>query len=105
MAEPDYAHSDQARKAREAKATALAAYIWDRGISASELTALAPDTRRKMARAAGINPPSSGETWTVVARMLGDKTAWAAANPDHPGSSPAHAEEKIMWVKPPVKPW
>ncbi|GGG23213.1 hypothetical protein GCM10007304_41260 [Rhodococcoides trifolii] len=105
MAPQDYSHSDHAQKSRESKATALARYLWDRDIDSSDLESMTPDLRRKLARAASINPPSTNETWTSVARMLDDKASWAAANPAHPSSARAYVDEKIMWVKPPITPW
>ncbi|AYJ47184.1 hypothetical protein [Rhodococcus sp. P1Y] len=101
----DFAHSEQAAKARQDKATALARYVWDLGIDSSELLALPDTSRRKLARSAGITPPSTLETWTIAAELLDRKSEWAAANPDHPSARPAHADEKIMWVKPPITPW
>ena len=101
----DFAHSEQAAKSRQDKATALARYIWDRGIDGGELLGLSDAARRKLARAADIHPPSTMETWTITAELLDTKNAWAAANPDHPSATPQHTDEKIMWVKPPIKPW
>lgn len=106
MAEKNhYAHSDAAERSRRDKAVALARYLWDRGITADDLASLAADTRRKVARAADINPPSTDETWTVVAGLLTEKADWARENPDHPSALHPHSDEKILWVKPPVKPW
>lgn len=87
------------------KATALARYIWERGIDGPELLELTDAVRRKLARAADITPPSTMETWTIVAELLDKKKEWASANPAHPAAAPAHADEKIMWVKPPITPW
>lgn len=101
----DFAHSEQAAKSRQDKATALARYVWERGIDGSELMALSDAVRRKLARAADLHPPSTLETWTITAELLDRKNAWAADNPDHPSARPSHADEKIMWVKPPVTPW
>ncbi|MEU1430318.1 hypothetical protein ABZ412_24890 [Nocardia sp. NPDC005746] len=101
----DYAHSDHASRSREEKARRLAAYVWARGISGVELLELPVAQRRKLARAAETNPPSTEETWQAVARLLGEKDAWAARNPGHPAAVRDHADEKILWVKPPVKPW
>ncbi|AYF77878.1 hypothetical protein D7D52_33240 [Nocardia yunnanensis] len=101
----DYAHSDHASRSREEKARRLAAYIWAREISGGELLAMTPAQRRKLARAAETNPPSTDETWRVVAGLLADKDAWAARHPAHPAARREHADEKILWVKPPVKPW
>jgi hypothetical protein len=105
MTPQDYAHSDHAQRAREAKATALATYLWDRSIDSAETLAMPADQRRKLARAAGVSPPSTDETWKSVGRMLDDKASWAAANPDHPSAVRKHTDEKIMWVKPPITPW
>jgi hypothetical protein len=101
----DFAHSEQAEKSRQDKATALARYIWERGISGADLLGLDDATRRKLARAAGLSPPSTMETWTITAKLLDRKDRWAAQNPTHPAASPSHADEKIMWVKPPIAPW
>nr|WP_296764902.1 hypothetical protein [Rhodococcus sp. (in: high G+C Gram-positive bacteria)] len=101
----DFAHSEQAAKSRHDKATALARYIWDRGIDSEELLALPDATRRKLARAADLSPPSTMETWTIAAELLDRKNAWAQDNADHPSATPDHADEKIMWVKPPIAPW
>jgi hypothetical protein len=103
--EVDFAHTDAADRKRREKATELARFAWDRAISGAELLDLPDDRLRKLARAAGANPPSTRETWTVVADLLDQKSAWAAANPDHPQATPAHADEKIMWVKRPIPPW
>jgi hypothetical protein len=101
----DFAHSDQAEKSRQDKATALARYIWERGIDSAELMELPDTVRRKLARAADLSPPSTMETWKMAAELLDQKSAWARKNPAHPSAAPKHADEKIMWVKPPVQPW
>ncbi|MFF2087213.1 hypothetical protein ACFVVM_25860 [Nocardia sp. NPDC058176] len=102
---PDHAHSDAATASRVAKARRLAAYAWAREISGAELLALPASTLRKLARAAETNPPSTGETWQVVADLLDQKDAWAARNPGHAAAVRTHADEKLLWVKQPVKPW
>ncbi|MFD6273498.1 hypothetical protein [Nocardia asteroides] len=96
---------DAATASRVAKARRLAAYVWDRDIHGAELLALPAATLRKLARAADTNPPSTGETWQVVADLLDRKDAWAARNPGHTAAVRSHADEKLLWVKPPVKPW
>lgn len=101
----DYAHSDFAAKGRAEKARRLAAYIWQRDITGAELLALSPATRRKLARAADTNPPSTDETWSLTARLLDEKDSWAQRHPNHPAAQRTCSEEKILWVKPPVKPW
>lgn len=101
----DFAHSEQAAKSRQDKATALARYIWERGIDGTELLALSDAVRRKLARAADITPPSTMETWNITAELLDRKNLWAVENPTHPSARPSCADEKIMWVKPPIAPW
>lgn len=101
----DYAHSPAAEAGRAAKARQLAGYLWDRDISGSELLGLSAAVRRKLARAAGANPPGTEETWQSVARLLDEKAAWAARHPGHPAAARHHIDEKLLWVKPPVAPW
>ncbi|WP_067699460.1 hypothetical protein [Nocardia jejuensis] len=101
----DYAHSDHASRSREEKAKRLAGYIWSRAITSAELLAMPSAQQRKLARAADTNPPSTEETWTVVARLLDEKDAWTARHPEHPAATREHPDEKILWVKPPVTPW
>lgn len=101
----DYAHNDVSTGRRAEKARSLAVYLWDRDISAAELRTMPAATLRKLARAAGTNPPSTGETWQAVAALLDQKAAWAARHPGHPAAGRAHPEEKLLWVKPPIAPW
>jgi hypothetical protein len=101
----DYAHTDHAEKGRADKARRLASYAWERGITGTEVLALPAAVRRKLARAAGTNPPSTEETWALVAGLLEEKDAWAARHPDHPAAQRGYPAEKILWVKPPVRPW
>ncbi|MEU4313148.1 hypothetical protein [Nocardia sp. NPDC024068] len=101
----DYAHSPAAEAGRAAKARELAGYLWDRDISGRELLELSPAARRKLARAAGVNPPGTQETWRSVANLLDEKSGWAARHPSHPAAQRPHTDEKLLWVKPPVTPW
>ncbi|MEV0031556.1 hypothetical protein [Nocardia sp. NPDC050793] len=101
----DYAHSDASVSRRAEKARRLAVYLWDRDVSGAELLGMPAATRRKLARAAESNPPSTDETWLAVARLLDEKNAWATRNPGHPAARRAHVDEKLLWVKPPITPW
>ncbi|MGW9566852.1 hypothetical protein [Prescottella equi] len=103
--EVDFAHTDAADRKRREKATGLARYIWERDISGAELLDLPDAQLRKLAREAGVNPPSTRETWTVVAELLDEKSRWATAHPGHPQATPTHSDEKIMWIKRPITPW
>ncbi len=103
--EPDFAHNDMASRSRREKAVGLAKFAWDRDISSAELLDMPDDRLRKLARAAGANPPSTRETWTIAAGLLDEKAVWAAASPDRPEARREHPDEKIMWVKKPIEPW
>ncbi|WP_330232591.1 hypothetical protein OHA40_08940 [Nocardia sp. NBC_00508] len=101
----DYAHSEAAAKSRAEKARRLAGYLWQRGITGAEVLAMSGPVRRKLARAAETNPPSTDETWVTVATLLDEKDTWAARHPEHPAARREHADEKLLWVKPPIRPW
>ncbi|MEE2032752.1 hypothetical protein [Rhodococcus chondri] len=105
MSEADFAHTDRAEKNRREKAVALARYAWNRGITGAELLAMTDNYRRRLARAADAHPPRTDETWQLVAALLDEKTEWASRHPDHPAAIRTDTDEKIMWVKPPVRPW
>lgn len=104
-ADENFAHTGEATRNRRTKAVVIARFAWNRGITAEELTALTDDVRRKLARAAGAHPPRTTETWELVARLLAEKSAWAARHPDHPAATPTDADEKILWVKNPPRRW
>lgn len=101
----DYAHSDAAAKSRAEKARRLASYLWQRGITGAEVLAMPAPSRRKLARAAETNPPSTDETWATVAKLLAEKDEWAARHQEHPSARREHTDEKLLWVKPPITPW
>lgn len=101
----DFAHTGQASRRRREKAVELARFAWDRAITGSDLLAMSDDLLRKLARAAGVNPPNGGETWALVADLLDEKDRWAHAHPDDPRSRRAHTDERITWVRPPLPPW
>lgn len=100
MAEtPDpFKHSDKAAANRLVKARTLARWLWDRGIDGDELVACTPALRRRIARAAGVNPPSGIDTWSVVAEMLDEKDEWLGRHPGHPSGARAHEGEKADWI-------
>ena len=100
----DFAHTEHASTSRHAKAVRIARFAWDRAITAAELADFPEDRRRKLARAAGAKPPSA-ESWQAAVDMLDTKRRWVQAHPDHPAGAHPHADEKILWVKPPVTPW
>lgn len=100
-----FAHTEQANRRRRDKAIALARYAWDRRIGADELAGFDDAVLRSFARAAGVHPPRSGDTWEAAVALLRRKERWADRNPDRPEVARAHPEERIMWIKPPVRGW
>src|SRR5690349_21822387 len=96
----DFAHSTASEERRREKAITLARFIWDRDINSRELGHLTDEQLRKLARAAGVNPPSTSETWKAVTALIDQKDQWAAVHADHPGARRTNVGEKIMWIKP-----
>ena len=96
--EVDFAHTDVAVRNRAAKARALAVHAWHRGLGGADVLALDDARRRDFARAAGVHPPSSGETWLAAARLLDEKEAWAARNPGHPAAARDALAERGDWT-------
>lgn len=100
----DFGHTEQAQARRTEKVRALAAYCWDRALSAADLRSLSDATRRRLARAADVHPPSSWETWGQVCEALDAKDAWAARNPRHPGAVRPLPLGRAQWVEAPPPP-
>ena len=94
----DFAHTDVAVRNRAAKARALAVHAWDRGLSGADVLGLDDARRRDLARAAGVHPPSTLETWRVAAELLDAKEAWAARHPGHPAAVRNALAERADWV-------
>lgn len=97
----DFAHTDAAATNRAAKARTLAGFCWDRALGATDVRGLADDLKRTLAHEAGVNPPSTEETWEIVCGLLDLKADWAAAHPDHPKAQVAYPRGRARWVRPP----
>ena len=100
-AAPDFAHTDVAVRNRAAKARALAVHAWHSGLGGADLLALDDARLRRFARAAGVHPPSTRETWRVAAELLDAKEAWAARHPDDPRASRRAPAEREEWIRSP----
>lgn len=100
----DFGHTEQAQARRAEKVRALAAYCWDRALSAADLRSMSDATRRRLARAADVHPPSSWETWSQVCDALAAKDAWAVRNPEHPRSVRPRSLGRAQWVDTPPPP-
>ncbi|UPK75352.1 hypothetical protein MU582_01585 [Nocardioidaceae bacterium SCSIO 66511] len=94
----DFGHTEQARARRAEKVKVLAAYCWDRAIGSADLRTLSDQTRRRLARAADVHPPSSWETWGQVCEALDAKDAWAERNPGHTAAARTRPYGRSQWV-------
>lgn len=100
----DFGHTEQAQARRVEKVRALASYCWDRALTAADLRSMTDATRRRLARAADVHPPSSWETWGLVCEALDAKDAWAGRNSQHPGAIRPRALGRAQWVDSPMSP-
>ena len=66
----DYANNGVAVKDREVKARKIALWCWTHGVAPERVGELDDALRRRVARSAGVNPPSTWDTWAVVVRKL-----------------------------------
>ncbi|MBG0738965.1 hypothetical protein IV500_05950 [Paeniglutamicibacter antarcticus] len=83
---------------RGAKAKVLARWLWDRSIDADTLLGFTPKYRREIARAAGVNPPSTLDTWEMALRMISKMEARALANPADSVTTRHHLDEHLQWI-------
>ncbi len=65
-----FRHGTKAEANRLQKAKELARWLWDRNIGGEQVLGFTNKWRNKIARAAGVNPPSTLETWTVAAELM-----------------------------------
>ena len=66
----DYANNGVATRDREVKARKIALWCWVHGVGPARVAELGEALRRRVARAAEVNPPSTWDTWAVVVRKL-----------------------------------
>lgn len=103
MSVDSFKHSAQAESNRRAKATELARFLWDRDIDGNQMLAFSDKWRRKLARAAAVNPPSSIATWQATAELLAAKKQWLErGNQAHPAAARAQLEDQGAWFPEPV---
>jgi len=99
-----FRHSDTAASNRDAKSKLLARFCWDRNITTINLADFSPGHLRSIARAAGVNPPSSMETWNKVIELILAKEEWLKRNQGHPAGDRHALEDRDTWVPEPEKP-
>lgn len=93
----EFRHSARSVANRQAKAKVLARFLWDRHLGTEELEAYSPAELRAIARAAGVNPPSTGDTWSATADLLAAQEAWLASHPAHPAGARKHLDDAWKW--------
>lgn len=96
-----FRHGSTAEANRKAKAKQLARWLWDRGIDGATLLGFTDKYRREIARAAGVNPPSSLATWQVVTALIAKMEVKLAADPDLAAVVRHHLDEHDGWVTDP----
>lgn len=96
-----FKNSKKAVANRLTKAKALARWLWDRDINGETLLSFTPKYQREIARAAGVLPPSSMETWDVALRLMKSMEARVTAEPDNPAIVRHHLDEHDGWVSDP----
>lgn len=62
------------------KARRLAEWCWGQCVLSGEIAGWPEELRRRVARAVGVNPPGSWDTWARVVWFLERKEEWAAGN-------------------------
>ncbi|MGL3806378.1 hypothetical protein ACSYDW_09800 [Paeniglutamicibacter sp. R2-26] len=93
-----FRHGTKAEANRQQKAKELARWLWDRNISGEQVLSYTNKWRNKIARAAGVNPPSTLETWTVAAELM-ERMAQLAESGSRPGASDRHhLDEHEQWA-------
>lgn len=93
-----FRHGSKAEANRLQKAKELARWLWDRNIGGEQVLGFTNKWRNKIARAAGVNPPSTLETWTVAAELM-ERMAQLADSGTQPGASERHhLDEHEQWA-------
>lgn len=92
-----FSHGAYAEANRLMKARALARWLWDRNISGEQVLGFTNKWRNKIARASGVNPPSTLETWTLAAELMGrmEQLTGSEASARH------HLDEHDQWANEP----
>lgn len=95
----DFGHTEQAAARRAEKVRALASFCWERALGSDDVRAMSESVRRRLARAADVHPPSTGETWGLVCDALDAKDAWAKRNPRHPAATRTQPLGRSQWIE------
>ena len=92
-----FRHGAHAEANRLTKARQLARWLWDRDIDGERVLGFTNKWRNKIARAAGVNPPSTLETWTVAVELMMRMEELAAAGTQPEAGERHHMDEHEQW--------
>jgi hypothetical protein len=93
-----FRHGAYAEANRLTKARQLARWLWDRNINGEQVLGFTNKWRNKIARAAGVNPPSTLETWTVAVELMGRMEQLAGPGTQPGVSERHHLDEHEQWA-------
>lgn len=93
-----FRHGAYAEANRLTKAKQLARWLWDRNINGEQVLGFTNKWRNKIARAAGVNPPSTLETWTVAVELMGRMEQLAGPGTQPGVSERHHLDEHEQWA-------
>jgi hypothetical protein len=94
-----WGHTDVAERNRLAKARRIAAWCWDRAITASDLDTCTPEQMHAIAGQAHVNPPGQGSTtWHHTKILLERMAAWSAQHPDHQRARHPYQGLRHTWI-------
>ncbi|MCS3494542.1 hypothetical protein M2368_003574 [Arthrobacter sp. JUb119] len=106
-AQPDSSPADPFRQGtvatsnRRAKAKLLARWLWDRDIDGATVLGFTDKYRRVIAREAGVNPPSTLETWEIADDLMAKMEIKLKADPRLPAVKRHHLDERSQWATDP----
>lgn len=96
----DHAHTDRAEANRLVKARKVAAWCWQRAITAADLDRLDAGQLAAIAGQARVPAPGAGSTtWHHVKVALERMTVWAAGHPDDPRARQEYAGLRATWIR------
>ncbi|WP_411731347.1 hypothetical protein [Paeniglutamicibacter sp.] len=93
-----FSHGAYAAANRQLKAKQLARWLWDRNINGEQVLGFTNKWRNKIARAAGVNPPSTLETWTVAAELMERMAQLDGSGLPTDASGRHHLDEHEQWA-------
>ena len=93
-----FRHGAYAEANRMTKAKQLARWLWDRDIKGEQVLGFTNKWRNKIARAAGVNPPSTLETWTVAVELMSRMEELAGTGTQPEASERHHLDEHEQWA-------